>query len=74
MIGNDPSIGAWNTDRAFMMETDATNYPKWFSHSSIYVSTHVIEYKYLILGNGETKWESGENRRVNITGYKIGDN
>ena len=32
VVGNDSSIGAWNPDHAYKMETDASNYPAWFSH------------------------------------------
>jgi hypothetical protein len=54
--------GYWKTDKGFKLETKEGQYPLWEGQALIH-SGFLLEYKYIILRNGEVIWETGPVNR-----------
>ena len=70
IVGNCPSLKAWNPNEALPLHTDATKYPMWTSLQQVSLEAAKIEYKYIIKASGgQIIWEDGENRQVDLSAF-----
>jgi alpha-amylase len=64
VVGDIPSLGAWNTSGALLMSSAA--YPVWKLDISLPAGTS-FQYKYIRKdGSGNVTWESGANRTATV--------
>jgi 4-alpha-glucanotransferase len=65
VIGSDPALGAWQEDKALIM--NGADFPVWAAAVKLSKPALPVEYKYAIC-DLETKkivsWEAGDNRRL----------
>ena len=61
--------GYWKTDKGFKLETNEGEYPTWSGQALIH-SGFSLEYKYIIVRNGEVIWETGPVNRTLKTAFE----
>ena len=74
VCGNTDVLGAWDTNRARLMEPHGTEWQLWLNKDEM--DEH-CEFKFIILENGQQQvgglqlvaWEPGENRQLHIDRY-----
>jgi hypothetical protein len=66
LLGDNETLGKWNTKKAIKMNTDRTSFPIWFSKNiELIPRNSLLEYKYLIMNDSGKviKWEEFQNNR-----------
>jgi len=67
-------MGGWKAEKALLMKTRADEYPFWTVSIDVLLSEikETIKYKYLIVGNGYSKWEDAIADRTLVGERKPG--
>lgn len=80
LVGNIPQLGNWDVDKSKVLQNFRRNWPKSVQTSPFTIDhptqeTSILEYKFIICKvdfrnqKQSVTWESGENRRINISKY-----
>ena len=69
VVGSCASLGAWNPVEGVSLTTSEQTHPVWTTTRAIEIPMHeTVEYKYVVLRNGQYFWESlPHNRSVTLT-------
>ena len=71
LVGNTSPIGNWDTNKSIKLNTDSSKFPLWESNSISFKQKSNLEYKYIIKGHENIKWESFQgNRQLDLTKLK----
>ena len=74
LSGNAPVLGDWNTANAVPMQLRAPN--RWsvtFDVANLWSGS--LEYKFIAIdGDGNVRWEAGENRRIMLPDFEAATN
>ena len=68
IVGNSNELGNWNVNHSKKLSTDSKRFPLWESNPINFQSKSKLEYKYIIKGSNNVKWENFDgNRSINIS-------
>ncbi|CAD8093529.1 unnamed protein product [Paramecium primaurelia] len=73
VVGNQPELGNWNEKKACILKTEPASFPKWVTENPIIFQRGTkLEFKLVIIENGNTIWEElPQNRKYRCRYWKV---
>ena len=66
VIGNHPSLGAWDVSKALDLKTSSSTFPVWSTAVKLAPGQNV-EFKFITESTGgKVEWEKGPNRKITV--------